>query len=109
MSQVDAAQTGKPTGAGVALLRGRIAARRSISTRDGRRFLTVVKLPAPDEFTSPQTVEILSSAQLGEVGDTFAGKVQIGGFGRSYQAQDPETGDKRTIQTADVRLTAIEG
>lgn len=92
----------------VAFLTGRIAARRAINTRDGRQFITIVKLPAPDEYTSPQTVELRSRIPLGEFGDTFSGKVRIGGYGRSYQATDPETGEKRTVQTADNSLTVVE-
>lgn len=93
---------------GHALLRGRIAAKRAIQTRNGRQFITIVKLPAPDEFTSPQTVELRSGKPLGEVGETVAVKVAVGGFGRSYQTTNQETGEKVTVQTADNSLTVVE-
>lgn len=111
MSQVESGVTTaqKVTPAGVATLRGRIAAKsRAISTKDGRRFVTVVKLPSPDEFTSPQTVEVRSMAALGDAGEVVSLKVQIGGYGRSYQVEDPSTGDKRSVQTADNSLTVVE-
>jgi len=106
---VKAQQNGAPSPSPlVATLVGRIAAKRAINTREGRQFITIVKLPAPDEYTSPQTVELRSRAPLGEVGDQFMGRVRVGGYGRSYQATDAETGEKRTVQTADNSLTVLE-
>ncbi len=91
-----------------ARLAGRIVVRRRISTKNGPMVVTIVKLPAPDEFTSPQTVELRSSRSLGEPGDDWRGVVAIGGYGRSYKQADPETGESRVVQTADNSLTVIE-
>lgn len=90
------------------LLHGRIANRRRIQTKNGPQVVHVVKLPAPDAFTSPQTVELRGSKSLGEVGDDITVKVRIGGYGRSYKATDAETGEQRTVATADNSLTVVE-
>ena len=92
----------------VAHLKGRVHARRRIQTKDGALVVNVVKLPAPDEYTSPQTVELRSRQPLGAPGDEWEGQVRIGGFGRSYESKDPESGDRRTVQTADNTLTVVE-
>jgi hypothetical protein len=92
---------------GVCLLTGRIASRRRVNTQNGALFLTVIKLPAADEFSNPQTVELRSESPLGEVGDTWRGKVQVGGYGRSYAVDDEVTGRKVTVQTANVTLTVL--
>lgn len=96
-----------------ALVAGKIVSKaRSFKTQDGRIFLTLLKLAAPDEFTSPGTIELRSRAQLGEVGDIWRGKVRITGFGRSFASKrtDPETGEVETTQvrTAENRLDVIE-
>jgi hypothetical protein len=112
---MDQANTGKTSAPAtqalaplVAHVKGRIANRRSITTKTGRQSITVVRLPAPDEYTSPQTVELRSVRSLGEVGDDLTCQVRIGGFGRSYKATDPETGEQRVVPTADNTLTVIE-
>lgn len=92
---------------GQCLLSGRIASRRRVSTQNGVLFLTVIKLPAPDEFSNPQTVELRSEGPLGEPGETWRGKVQVGGYGRSYAVDDEVTGRKVTVQTANVTLTVV--
>lgn len=91
-----------------ALLSGRVHATRKITTRTGPFHITVVKLPAPDEFSSPETVELRSKDKLGTQGDMVRCKVRIGGYGRSYQTTDPQDGDKVTVQTADNTLTVVE-
>jgi len=111
MSQV---ATGQPTPASqspllTALCAGRIASKRRYRNRQGQTvYLTVLKLAAVDEFTSPETIEVRSGQPLGEVGDTWRGKVRLGGYARSYNTDDPQTGEKITVQTADNNLTVVE-
>jgi hypothetical protein len=93
---------------GVCQLKGRVASRRVINTKNGRQVISTVKLPAPDSFTSPQTVELRSAKSLGEVGEDITVAVKVGGYGRSYQTTDPETGERRNVQTADNTLTVQE-
>ena len=91
-----------------ATIYGRIAHRRRIQTKNGPQFIHVVKLPAPDAFTSPNTVELRGLKSLGDVGDDITVKVRLGGYGRSYKATDAETGEQRVVPTADNSLTVAE-
>lgn len=86
---------------------GRIEQVRVITTSEGRAFMHLVKLPAPDQYSSPAAVSIKSREKLGSEGDDFNGQVQVGGYGRTYQQTDEETGRKTTVRTADNTLTAI--
>jgi len=81
----------------VATLRGRIVAKaRQFSTRDGvRQYATLLRLPALDEFSSAATVEVRSSERLGEPGDTWTGRVTIGGSARSFSYKDKSSGEPR--------------
>jgi hypothetical protein len=93
----------------VAAVKGRVFAARRIQTKNGPQVITILKLAAPDEYSSPQTIELRSAQRLADNGQDWSGRVRIGGYGRQYQATDPETGEKRTVQTADNSLTVIEG
>lgn len=89
-------------------IHGRIANRRKVQTKTGAQLVHVVKLPAPDQFTSPQTIEVRGVKALGQVGDDVTFKARVGGYGRSYKVTDAETGEQQTIQTADNSLTVVE-
>lgn len=107
MAQVDTGKT--PTAAaGVAKLSGRVFNVRRISGREGPVFITIIRLPAADAFSSPATVELRSKDRIGQAGDDVNVSVRIGGYGRSYKATDPETGEQRVVQTADNSLTVVE-
>ena len=101
VEQVKTAPTVKP---GHSFIRGRITHVR----RAGQHFLHLVTLPAPDAYTSPQTVEVLAKERLGDVDDDYAGMVRIGGFKRSYEKTDPEDGRRIRVMTADNKLHAVE-
>lgn len=92
---------------GVALLTGRLGTARRITGQNGGYVLTLVTMAAPDEFSSPSTVEVRSKAKLGERDEIWRGKVRISGYRRSYKTTDPETGEQRAVQTADIRLEVI--
>jgi hypothetical protein len=95
--------------AGHAFLKGRIANRRRMNGADGTYWLSVVKLPAKDEFSHPGTVEVMSRHPIGEVGDDWSGTVEITGYPRSFNSKpDPETGEIRRINSADIRLRVLE-
>lgn len=74
----------------------------------GQLFLTLCKLPAPDEYSTPSTVEIASKQRIGSVGDDFKAMCQVAGYSRSYERKNDD-GDKETIHTADHRFNLIEG
>jgi hypothetical protein len=92
---------------GVALIAGRIGNARRITGQNGTSWLTLVTMAAPDEFTSPSTVELRSKGKLGERDEVWRGKVRITGFRRSYKTTDQQTGEQLTVQTADTRLDVI--
>lgn len=88
---------------------GRIVHVRGYRTRQGERAAShIIKTPAPDQFTSPGTLEVHAGRKLGDPGDDVSVLCRLTGFGRSYQVTDPETGEKRSIQTADLRLSVID-
>jgi hypothetical protein len=94
---------------GISYLEGRIANRRKYSSNDGVFWLSVLKLPAKDKFSHPGTVEIMSQRPIGDVGEDWRGSVEITGYPRTYNAKpDPETGEIRRVNTADIRLRVIE-
>jgi len=101
------AETKRATNAPVVRLTGRIEQVRVIQTTEGRAFMHLVRLPAADAYSSPATVNIKAREKMGGEGDEFNAEVQIGGYGRSYQTQDEETGRKATVRTADNTLTVI--
>lgn len=85
---------------GLALISGRITSLRPFTSSQGRMIETILKLPAPDEFSTPQTVSVRSAQKLGEVGEIIRGKVRIGGWGRSYETTDEYSGHKVKVPTA---------
>ncbi len=90
-------------------LRGRIkAVRRSRGQRTG--FLTLLVMPAKDEYSSPATVEIFSADRLGDVDADYKGWAEVGGYRRTYKTEQTDGhGEVRqvTVETADITLTAV--
>ncbi len=94
---------------GQAFLSGLISNRRRINGQSGTSWLTVLKLPAVNEFSHPSTVEVRSENPLGEINDKWSGVVLVGGFPRSYNTKpDPETGEIKAIKTAQISLEVLE-
>ena len=53
---------------GVAYITGQIRFKsKAITTKSGRLFLTVIALPAPDEFTSPAILELYDGFSIVEI------------------------------------------
>lgn len=101
------ADPAKKAPAPVVRLAGRVESIRRVSGTNGVSFVHLVKLPAADEFSSPATVRVNAEQRCGEVGQPFDQLCQVGGYGRSYQTTDEETGHKRTERTADNTLTVV--
>ena len=87
------------------LVTGRISSVDSWPVKNPKRFTTLVRLPAEDEFTTPATVEVLSEFSVGKEGEMFSSECYVGGRYRSYAATDKVTGEQRTVRTADNTLT----
>ena len=100
----------KPQALAQALIRGRIVGKpRSFKAQDGsRRYATLIKLPNPSEFDNAGTVEVQSPDQLGEVGDSWSGKVRITGSVRPFQYPDRATGEMKQGVDCTIRLTVAE-
>lgn len=94
--------------AGQVLISGRLKSRRRFSTQEGPRFENIVTMPAPDAYSSPSTVSIVSKAPVGDPDTDVRVMCQVGGRSRSYKAVDPDTGEQKTVFTADNRLLAVE-
>lgn len=104
------AATRQPSRVGQAYLASvRVLSARSIGTSTGRLWLTLVKLPNPDEFSTGATLELRSTRRLAQPGEDWSGWVRLGGYARQYKATDSETGEQIVVRTADIRLTVIEG
>lgn len=101
------AETKRAPNAPIVRLTGRIEQVRAITTTEGRVFMHLVRLPAADAYSSPATVNIKAREKMGSEGDDFSADCQVGGYGRSYQTQDEETGRKLTVRTADNTLTVV--
>ena len=94
---------------GQVYLKGRISYARNVKTQDGRLFLTILKIPAVDQFSHPGTVEVSSNEKLGEVNDDWSGICSVTGYPRTYDSKpDPETGEIKTIRTATISLRVVQ-
>lgn len=61
---------------GLVQFKGRIQGVR----KQGNFVYTLCKLPAADEYSSPQTVEIISKARFASVGDDFTAACTVAGY-----------------------------
>lgn len=90
------------------MVSGRIANKpRRYKTKEGSMYSHIVKLPSPDSFTSPQTIEVNASRPLGEKGDDIVELCSLGGFPRTFEMKNKETGEVEDIPTANLRLVAV--
>lgn len=94
--------------AGQAFLAGRISSRRKMNTQDGSMFLTVVKLPAPDSFSSPATVELQSRSPIGAAGEDWSGFVMLSGFSNNFDSKPDQDGEVHKILSARNHFVVIE-
>lgn len=86
---------------GQARIAGRIAGSRRLSGQEGTTYRTLMKLPAIDRFSSPQTVEVRSAERLGNTGDEVSITVELGGYPRSYDTKPKGQDEGGTVHTAE--------
>lgn len=88
-----------------AVIQGKILSKRKIDTQQGLLYLTLLRLPAPDEYTSPATIELRSRDPLGDVGENYQCRVQLGGVQNNYETKtvDKETGDEKKVPVKSAR------
>lgn len=103
------ATAGKPRSVklGHVILRGRLVSARRPS-QNGQYWTHLMVLPAPDPYSSPSTVEILATRRLGDRDEDIELECRVGGYKRSYNSTNHETGEVRKVQTADVKLFALD-
>lgn len=98
MTQV--AELSKPAlAANQAVIRGRIIEVK----RTENAVYTDVVLPAPDQYSQPQNVRIVSNRLLGKPGDDLTQRCALKGYRRAYT---DKTGNK--AHAVDITLSAIE-
>lgn len=96
-------------GVGQCYLQGRIAYARTQKTEQGKIFLTLLKVPAVDQYSHPSTVEVSSQSKLGDVNEDWKGLCNITGYPRTFDSKpDAETGEIKTIRTATINLRVVE-
>lgn len=64
---------------------------------------TVIVLPAPDQYSKPETIEVRSRNRLGRPQDDVTVRVSLGGYRRSYK-----NGHGETEYATNVFLRAVE-
>lgn len=86
-----------------ALIVGRIQ-----EVRKGQgEFYTVIKMPTVDEYSSSEPVEVSSKSRLGNPGEDVRVLVQLGGYIRTAEVKDKETGELLKMKFTTVRLRAV--
>lgn len=67
------------------IVKGKITRVREIETAEGTLYLTLVRLPAPNEFEHPALIEIRSYASLGKPDDQITRLVRLVGVPNNYK------------------------
>jgi hypothetical protein len=106
MSQAAAAVQNLPASIkpGQVLIAGKI----HLVRKSGSKFVHLIVMPATDAYSSPSTVEISASSKLGDKEEDCKVLCRVTGYRRSYKTTDQETGEQKTVFTADNRLFAVE-
>lgn len=99
MSQVSELPKQPPLTANQSIIRGRILEVK----RTENAVYTDVVLPAPDQYSQPQNVRVVSNRLLGKPGEDITQRVAIKGYRRRYQDKHGEL-----AFACDISLSAIE-
>jgi hypothetical protein len=76
------------------LIVGRV---KEVRRTDNATYTSVV-LPAPDEYSQPQIVEVASTGMIGRPMEDVQIKCAIGGYGKKFQRKDGTAGTQVTNQ-----------
>lgn len=81
---------------------------RCLSVRKAKdTYFHLVAMPAPDVYSHPSTVEVSAKERLAEKEGDFRAVCKVSGFPRQFNQTDRDTGEVRTVRTADVKLQAV--
>ena len=58
----------------------------------GNNYIHTVIIPAPDEYSHPQTIPVWATEKLADVGTELKHKCTVSGFRRSFEMKNGETG-----------------
>lgn len=86
---------------------GRLGLARSVSMKEGKRFLQLLTTPAPDPYSMPSIVELKSVARLGVDGDDWSGVVRIAGYPNNFEVTSKD-GEITQVRSARVVLEVVE-
>jgi hypothetical protein len=85
-----------------------VVGRLSVVKKIGQIFAHLIVMPAPDAYSSPATVEVISKTRQGQPDEDIRLLCRLGGYRRSYKSLDRETGESRQVVTADNKLFVVE-
>lgn len=85
-----------------------VVGRCQLVRKTGQMFAHLVVMPAPDPYSSPSTVEILSTKRVANKEEDCRILCRLGGYKRNYRATDKDTGEQTQVLTADIKLFAVE-
>jgi hypothetical protein len=91
-----------------AAIKGMVANVRQQAIGGNKVFLTLIRLPAADEYSHPATIEVRSERPIGKKGEEVEGALMVGGYPDSWERTDRQTGEVETIPTARIVLQWIE-
>lgn len=88
-----------------AIIAGKVTSTRA---HQGKVYTTIA-IPAKDEFSSPEVVEVRSKNRIGQDEEIVRIKCRVGGFlGKQFNVVDQVTGQQRTARQCKVTLDLVE-
>jgi hypothetical protein len=104
MAEAQPIAASKTSSLGQARIAGRVESVRRKTSQNGTIWLTLLAMPAPDRYSHPSIVEVVSGDRLGAQGDEVSILVSISGYARTVQPKDPK---EDSYRTADTRLSFV--
>lgn len=102
MSSVQAVAAPASIKANEVLVSGRIDDVRDWESGDSAGYVTRLRLPAADEYSSAATIEVSSRRKLGKAGEEIRVHCRLGGFLKRGKGQNG------SYELVNMRLTVIE-
>lgn len=87
---------------------GKVLVRRQMQTTEGKRVMTLIRCPAPDQYSHPSTVEISSVNSLGAPDEEINVVCRLEGSPNNFDTKDKDTGEVRRVHSARHFLRAVE-
>lgn len=107
IKKVELSQKSFPVLPNQGVVAGRLGVRRTMNLKEGKRFLQLLAMPAPDVYSMPSMIELKSVQPLGTEGDDWSGVVRIGGYPNNFDVTDKD-GVISSVRSARVTLEVVE-